>query len=115
MMRDKVLSETVDAAKIKHLQTITLPGTQRLVQAESPRYVYTHLPMSLLPPSLLDTAKVVYVARDPRDVVVSFFHMNRLHRLLGYHGDFKIFWNLFISSSSKNDIELNSNLQIYKL
>ncbi|KAJ8722503.1 hypothetical protein PYW07_003683 [Mythimna separata] len=98
-MKDKVLSETADAAKIKHLQTLTLPGTARLSQADSPRFVYTHLPISLLPPSLLDTAKVVYVARDPRDVVVSFYHMNRLHKLLGYHGDFKTFWNFFISSS----------------
>ncbi|XP_063892327.1 sulfotransferase 1C4 [Helicoverpa armigera] len=98
-LRDKILNDTDETAKKKLLETITLPGTVRLANAESPRFIYTHLPLSLLPPSLLDDAKVVYVARDPRDVAVSFYHMNRLHRLLGYHGDFKTFWNLFISNS----------------
>ncbi|KAI5632728.1 sulfotransferase domain-containing protein [Phthorimaea operculella] len=68
----------------------------RLDQMPSPRFVKSHLPMSLLPPTLLDTAKVVYVARDLRDAAVSFYHHNRLIKIHGYVGDFKSYWNFFI-------------------
>lgn len=41
----------------------------------SPRFIKTHLPFSHLPSDLLDVAKVVYVARNPKDVAVSsYFH-----------------------------------------
>ncbi|KAI5632731.1 sulfotransferase domain-containing protein [Phthorimaea operculella] len=69
----------------------------QLAETPSPRFVKSHLPMSLLPPTLLDTAKVVYVARDPRDVAVSYYHHNRLGVGHGYIGDFKTYWNFFIT------------------
>ncbi|XP_047988843.1 luciferin sulfotransferase-like isoform X1 [Leguminivora glycinivorella] len=59
----------------------------------SPRFIKTHLPFSLLPENLLD-GKVVYVARDPRDVAVSYYHMSRL--VMANTGDFKSYWNLFV-------------------
>lgn len=40
----------------------------------SPRVIKTHLPLTLLPENLLEKAKVVFVARDPRDACVSYFH-----------------------------------------
>ncbi|KOB52016.1 Sulfotransferase, partial [Operophtera brumata] len=47
------------------------PSWKTISQAprSSPRFIKTHLPLSMLPPNLLNTAKVVYVARDPRDVL----------------------------------------------
>ncbi|CAH2073442.1 unnamed protein product, partial [Iphiclides podalirius] len=47
---------------------------------------------------LLDTAKVVYVARDPRDVAVSFYHLNRAMRTQGYIHDFKTYWKFFVNN-----------------
>ncbi|CAB3235054.1 unnamed protein product [Arctia plantaginis] len=44
---------------------------------------------------LLDTAKVVYVARDPRDVAVSSYHCAKLYKIIRFPGGFKEFWNLF--------------------
>ena len=41
---------------------VTLPS---LETAQDQRFIKTHLPLSLLPPELLDTSKVVYVARNP--------------------------------------------------
>lgn len=82
----------------KLLETMKIwatPAIQILAGMPSPRFVKTHLPMTLLPPKILDTAKVVYVARDPRDVVVSCYHHARLFTMTGYCGTFKEFWNLF--------------------
>ncbi|KAJ8722509.1 hypothetical protein PYW07_003689 [Mythimna separata] len=61
-----------------------------------PRFIKTHLPMSLLPPKILDTAKTVYVARDPRDVAVSCYHQARLFKMRSFQGEFKDFWKLFV-------------------
>ncbi|CAA9998126.1 unnamed protein product [Nesidiocoris tenuis] len=75
------------------------PGAELLGRVASPRHVKTHLPFSLLPPKLLDTCKVFYVARNPKDVVVSYYHHNRHVKLHDYTGDFETYWNYF-----KNDL-----------
>ena len=49
--------------------------------------IKTHLPISMLPPSLLDVSKVVVVARNVKDVCVSFFHMEQLASGLGLPKD----------------------------
>ena len=40
----------------------------------SPRFIKSHLPFPNLPSNLLDECKVVYVARNPKDVAVSWYH-----------------------------------------
>ena len=40
---------------------------QKLKNAKDPRFIKTHLPLSLLPDDLLEKAKVIYVARNPKD------------------------------------------------
>ncbi|XP_026277572.1 sulfotransferase 1C4 isoform X1 [Frankliniella occidentalis] len=72
------------------------PGYRLLANAPSPRFIKTHLPFTLLPRNLLNSgAKVIYLARNPKDVAVSFFHMNRLILTQGYTGDFETYWNYF--------------------
>ena len=39
---------------------------EMLDDMEERRFIKSHLPLSLLPHNLLDTAKVVYVARNPK-------------------------------------------------
>ncbi|XP_063620495.1 luciferin sulfotransferase-like [Cydia splendana] len=83
--------------KLRLLELVSQPGTEQLAENTSQRFIKTHLPISLLPPTLLDKGRMVYVARDPRDVAVSFYHLNRLIRTQGYVGDFKMYWNFFIN------------------
>jgi len=45
---------------------------EMLNHQEERRFIKSHLPLCLLPPSLLTTAKVIYVARNPKDQMVSF-------------------------------------------
>ncbi|XP_071514793.1 sulfotransferase 1C4-like [Panulirus ornatus] len=69
----------------------------QLVEATpDPRTIKTHLPFSLLSPDLLDTAKVVYLARNPKDVVVSYLHHSRILRLHGYTGSMDQFVQYFV-------------------
>ena len=68
----------------------------QLDSVEGRRFIKTHLPLSLLPPCLLDTGKVVYVARNPRDAMVSYYHHHKLIRCHQFTGDFKTFAERFM-------------------
>ncbi|XP_026330827.1 estrogen sulfotransferase-like [Hyposmocoma kahamanoa] len=72
------------------------PTYEVLANTKSPRFITTHLPISLLPPALLDTCKTVYVARDPRDVAVSnyFLYKDNIQEIVKTT-PFKDFFELF--------------------
>ena len=55
------------------------------------RVIMSHLPFEFLPPKLLDTCKVVYVARNPRDQAVSFYHHDMNVPCQGFVGTFDEF------------------------
>ncbi|XP_076060464.1 sulfotransferase 1 family member D1-like [Oratosquilla oratoria] len=61
-----------------------------------PRVIKTHLPFSLFSEDLLDTCKVVYVARNPLDVCMSYYHHHRLLLIHDYIGSFDQFVDFFI-------------------
>lgn len=48
----------------------------------SPRFIKTHLPLAYLPVDLLNTSRVVYVARNPKDVAVSWFYHHLLDPIM---------------------------------
>ena len=45
---------------------------------DKPRVIKSHLTFELLPPKLLDTCKVVYVCRNPKDAIVSYYKMHEM-------------------------------------
>ena len=61
------------------------------------RVLKTHMPPEFLPADLTKRCKVIYVARDPRDVCVSYFKHYQVMPGHGYVGDFSQFAKLFQS------------------
>jgi len=62
----------------------------------SPRVLKTHLPIDSLPHGALERCRIVYVARNPKDVCVSFFKMMSEPES-GFVGDFSQFAEFFKS------------------
>ncbi|KGL75108.1 Sulfotransferase family cytosolic 1B member 1 [Tinamus guttatus] len=58
-------------------------GTELLPKMASPRIIKTHIPAHILPKSFWENhCKVIYLARNAKDVAVSYYHfdlMNKLH------------------------------------
>ena len=64
-------------------------------EAPSPRYIKSHLPLSMLPQDLLSKCKVIYVARNPQDFCVSYYYHNK--GFGHYSGDFESHFDHFIN------------------
>jgi len=61
------------------------------------RFIKTHLPFSLMPRNIKEVgAKVVYVARNPKDVIVSYYYFAKAFPGFKYSGDFESFLDLFL-------------------
>ena len=98
---DKVESKEKQEKILKMLEVMTQPVTETLAAMPSPRFIKTHLPMSFLPPIMVDTAKTIYIARDARDIDVSCYHQSKLFKVFDFAGEFKDFWELFMSNRCK--------------
>ena len=59
------------------------------------RIIKSRLPLEFLPDEILEKCKVVYVARNPKDVAVSFYHHQKNIPLHGYLGTFEEFMDFF--------------------
>lgn len=64
----------------------------------SPRIFKTHLPAFLLPKDIFKVkAKIIQIARDPRDCIVSLYH-NARNSVVNYDGTTEIISNMFINN-----------------
>ncbi|XP_075141830.1 sulfotransferase 1 family member D1-like isoform X2 [Leptodactylus fuscus] len=76
-------------------------GTEILNAMESPRVIKSHLPVQITPESFWEkNCKVIYVARNPKDVLVSYYHF---HRMAVVHPDPGTF-DEFIQNFMKGNI-----------
>ncbi|KAL5011128.1 hypothetical protein ScPMuIL_013433 [Solemya velum] len=67
------------AERVRFLENPHDVELRTLDQLPSPRVIKTHLPLQLLPKQVRDkSAKVIYVARNPKDVVVSLYYFTKL-------------------------------------
>ncbi|XP_075780141.1 amine sulfotransferase-like isoform X1 [Pelodiscus sinensis] len=68
------------------------------VSRPSPRLFTTHMFYNLVPRDLRNRkGKVIYVARNPKDVVVSYFHFSKISVTLETVSDFNIFLEKFLA------------------
>ena len=65
----------------------------------SPRVIKTHLPFEMLPPNLLDTCKVIFVSRNPKDCCVSFYHHHLNFPEYKFKGTFADFAEFFMEGN----------------
>lgn len=66
------------------------------------RFFKTHLPLELLPPDLLGgNRKIIYIARNVKDVLTSQYHFYSKMSAAKFSGDFAAYWNLFKNNNSK--------------
>ncbi|XP_057196921.1 sulfotransferase family 2, cytosolic sulfotransferase 3 isoform X1 [Triplophysa rosa] len=64
----------------------------------SPRAMVSHMPYQLMPPSFFTSkAKVIYVTRNPKDVLVSSFHFHKMASFLDDPGTFEEFTEKFLA------------------
>lgn len=69
-----------------------------LDERPSPRAIVSHMPYRLMPSSFYKSkAKVIYVARNPKDVIVSSYHFHKMASFLEDPGTFDDFVNKFLS------------------
>lgn len=68
---------------------------ESFIKMDCQRFIKTHLPLEFLPPKLLETAKMVYIARDPRDVIVSYYRYCKGFKPTSFKGDLKTFYTMF--------------------
>jgi hypothetical protein len=98
-MKAKFLKENEgEKGKCDLIECLSTPGYKFFAEMEEQRFIKTHLPFKLLPPTIMSKrAKVVYIARNPKDVVVSYYHLNKLYRTQGYVNDFEMFFKYFLN------------------
>ncbi|XP_065272615.1 sulfotransferase 2B1-like [Emys orbicularis] len=71
-----------------------------LQETRGPRLITTHLPCQVLAPALRKSkAKVIYMARNPKDVAVSFYHFHKMAKFLPDPGSFEDFLIRFLDGT----------------
>ncbi|XP_004692080.1 PREDICTED: sulfotransferase 1A1 [Condylura cristata] len=73
-------------------------GFETLKDTPVPRLLKTHLPLALVPQTLLDQkVKVIYVARNAKDVAVSFYHFYNMCKVHPDPGTWDNFLEIFMA------------------
>nr|XP_020844209.1 sulfotransferase family cytosolic 1B member 1-like isoform X3 [Phascolarctos cinereus] len=75
-------------------------GTEYLENMPSPRFVKSHLPISLLPKNFWESnCKVIYLARNAKDVAVSYYNFDRMNKFHPEPGTFAEYLEKFMSGN----------------
>ena len=98
----------ISSKKVGH----RVPLVERLTDAQgfdvrtipSPRLMHTHLPYDVIPKGESEDTKCkyIYIARNPKDVAVSFYKFEAdLAPITGYNGPWDFFIKLFLEKKGK--------------
>ena len=72
---------------------------EQLDPLPSPRYMVTHLPLSLINYSSTNNVKYIYLTRNPRDLAVSYFNFMRSFPFLDFKGTWEEFLGHFMEGN----------------
>ncbi|XP_074053431.1 sulfotransferase 1A1-like [Macrotis lagotis] len=73
-------------------------GMETLKETPPPRILKTHLPLSLVPQTLLDQkVKIIYIARNAKDVAVSYFNFYKMAKVHPEPGSWEEFLEKFMT------------------
>ena len=86
---------------MQELELATHPSAPDINTLPSPRILKCHLTHNIIPKSANEDkkCKYIYVARNPKDVAVSFFHF--LTDMERFKGPWEIFVKLFLEGNGK--------------
>ncbi|XP_063792007.1 sulfotransferase 1C2-like isoform X5 [Pseudophryne corroboree] len=94
--------ERIPFIELMHLMK---PGVEEVNAMPSPRVLKSHLPIQLVPPSFWEhNCKVIYVARNARDTVNSFYYFDQTVQI---HPD-PVSWDSFLERFMKGDVAWGS-------
>ncbi|XP_078508463.1 sulfotransferase 1C2-like isoform X2 [Lissotriton helveticus] len=71
-------------------------GLEEAEAMPSPRTIKSHLPVQLIPPSFWEqNCKVIYVARNAKDIMVSYYHFQKMNKGLAEPGTWSEYFDAF--------------------
>ncbi|XP_054855482.1 sulfotransferase 2B1-like [Eublepharis macularius] len=77
-----------------------VPGLKTALKYPPPRLLACHLPVQLFPKSFLQSkAKVIYVIRNPKDVLISLFYFTRIIKIWKESGTLEEYLQTFFSGN----------------
>ncbi|XP_070335112.1 sulfotransferase 1C1 isoform X1 [Odocoileus virginianus] len=75
---------------------ILVAGLDLANKMASPRTLKTHLPVQMLPPSFWkQNTKIIYVARNAKDCLVSYYHFSRMNKMVPDPGSWEEYVETF--------------------
>ena len=78
---------------------LDLPGVDKLARLETatgPRHVKWHHSADLIPRRVAEEGRIIYLMRNPKDLVVSWYHFQRMNKLYAFTGTFDEFFEHFL-------------------
>ncbi|XP_038626066.1 sulfotransferase 1C1-like [Tachyglossus aculeatus] len=73
-------------------------GLDLALKMPSPRTLKTHLPVQLLPPSFWEhNCKIIYIARNAKDCLVSYYHFSRMNKTIPDPGTWEEYMESFMT------------------
>ncbi|NXH12259.1 ST1C1 Sulfotransferase, partial [Bucco capensis] len=83
---------------IQEPPSLRYSGLELAEAMPSPRTIKTHLPVQLVPPSFWEqNCKIIYVARNAKDNLVSYYHFHRMNKALPEPGTWEEFFEKFMT------------------
>lgn len=106
-----VIEGTGDINSVDVAEAMFGPKYDQLEAQTTRRFIKTHLPIQIMPQSIFDVgAKIIYVARNPKDVAVSYFYFHKVNPVFGFTGDFDAYMKIFLDQKSERVGVLDQSL-----